>query len=1034
MNSENSKRHWPSLSNYRIIRQVARGGMGIVYEADQLSLGRRVALKTLALDRDLGPNAEERFQMEAQSAARLHHSNIVPVFEVGHENGVSFYAMQFIDGLGLEQLSKQVTYPLGSTRKPVPDRTNADSPKPERSAPTETGIDRPEESESAFPESLFGPHAESTAGRDDAITPLTHTAAHHRKARPSVESRSENFQHVSEATTSTTTDNNSVSGEPTREPAFEAKSFRDYCQKIADIGRQAASGLTYAHQRGVIHRDIKPSNLILDVNGSVWITDFGLAKVEESDLTQTGGVVGTLRFISPERFDGHCDSRSDIYALGITLYELLLLRPAFKATERASLLDKIKNSAPVRIRSVEPRIPADLATIVEKAIERDPARRYQTASDLEDDLQRFMETRPIQARKVTPLGQMVRWAQRNQLVATLLFGLILGMAALAAVSTAAANSFRAQAVTEKQRADTEMALRQNETRLLENEREAREMAQNVRDFIVQSFGSPNRDEDGKTITVYAVLKREAASVPKAYEGDLLTQAVLLQAIGDSFHSLTEYSDAIAALQKSLSLYEEAVGETDRRSIDAMTSLMDVYVSDQQGDASIKLAQRVWDLTMENHLDDEEYCLAAENNLASAYFTDGQDDKAAPIFEAVLKRMRGMVGSNDEKTLDAMYNLIQTYHWLSRKEEERALATEFLAISLKMFKENSLEVAKAKEIFATSIPDGEQLDRVGRYRQEVFDTRMALLGSGHHLTMDALSGLSKFKLESGDIEEALELRQQHYDSCVKKFSELHRTTVASATSLAAAHAKAGDEKTAIEWLEKALAAGRQVDSEDDPNLLNTKQGLAWYTYKNGQKQRALELNLDIFKNGFASTGFQTSRVKNALQQAIITQQELGLADDALELARQFHKQMGEILEPKPYRVVGANAALAVAVYDTGNYSDALPYADAAINRELKGEGFPRGVVRCKFIKGLILLRNKIPADVAAGEALLESAFSDFQKELPKLQVTTRWMVPRNCNRAIAVYTELGQSESVAIWSERLATINATIDSMEDNADD
>lgn len=1034
MNSENSKRHWPSLSNYRIIRQVARGGMGIVYEADQLSLGRRVALKTLALDRDLGPNAEERFQMEAQSAARLHHSNIVPVFEVGRENGVSFYAMQFIEGLGLEQLSKQVTYPLGSTRKPAHDHTNADLPTPERTAPTETSIDRSEESDSALPESLFAPPAESTASVDDAITPLTHTMHHQAKALSGGESKSENFQLGSKAKLSTKVGDSPVTAAATGEPAFEAKTFRDYCQKIADIGRQTASGLAYAHQRGVIHRDIKPSNLLLDVNGSVWITDFGLAKVDESDLTQTGGVVGTLRFISPERFNGLCDSRSDIYALGITLYELLLLRPAFKATERANLLDKIKNSAPARIRSLEPRIPADLATIVEKAIEMDPARRYQSAGELEDDLQRFMETRPIQARKITPLGQMIRWAQRNRMVATLLCGLILGMAALAAVSTAAANSFRAQAVTEKQRADTEVALRKNETRLLENEREAREMAQNVRDFIVQSFGSPNRDEDGKTITVYAVLKREAANVSKAYEGDLLTQAVLLQAIGDSFHSLTEYPDAISALQKSLSLYEEAVGETDRRSIDAMTSLMDVYVSDQQGDASIKLAKRVWDLTMAHHLDDEEYCLAAENNLASAYFTNGQDDKAAPIFEAVLKRIRRMVGNNDENTLDAMYNLIQTYHWLSRKEEECELATEFLDISLEMFDENSLEVAKAKEIFSTSLPDGEQLERVGRYRQEVFDTRMALLGAGHHLTMDALSGLSKFKLESGDIEEALKLHQQHYDSCVEKFSELHRTTVASATSLAAAHAKAGDEKTAIKWLEKALAAGRQVDPEDDPNLLNTKQGLAWYTYKNGQKQRALELNLDIFNNGFASTGFQTSRVKNALQQAIITQQELGLADDALVNARQFHKQIGQVSEPKPYLIIGANAAMAVALYDTGNYSEALPYVDAATATELKGAGFPRGVVRCRCIKGLLLLRNEDPADVAAGEALLESAFSDFEKELPKLQVTTRWMVPRICNRAIVVYTELEQSKEVAIWTERLASITAMIDSMEANVDD
>ncbi len=188
---------------------------------------------------------------------------------------------------------------------------------------------------------------------------------------------------------------------------------------MAQIGRQAAQGLAYAHARGIVHRDIKPSNLLLDTAGVVWITDFGLAKAEDDGLTATGDILGTLRYMAPERFRGEGDARADVYALGLTLYELLTLRPAFDTPDRLRLIERIKTEDPARPRSLDARIPRDLETIVLKAIDKDPERRYATAEAMAEDLRRFLDDEPIQARRASPVERYARWARHHPTIATL---------------------------------------------------------------------------------------------------------------------------------------------------------------------------------------------------------------------------------------------------------------------------------------------------------------------------------------------------------------------------------------------------------------------------------------------------------------------------------------------------------------------------------------------------------------------------------------------------------------------------------------
>jgi tetratricopeptide (TPR) repeat protein len=213
---------------------------------------------------------------------------------------------------------------------------------------------------------------------------------------------------------------------------------REYFQTVAEFGIQAAEALDYAHEHGIVHRDIKPSNLILDEDGNLWVTDFGLARIEsDSNLTMTGDVLGTLRYMSPEQALAKrplLDHRTDIYSLGATLYELLTLQPAFPETDRRELLRQIADEDPRHPRSINKAIPMELETIVEKALAKDATERYAAAGDLAADLQRFLDHKPLMARRPTISERARKWARRNlgllgaasiALVLTIIVGLAL---------------------------------------------------------------------------------------------------------------------------------------------------------------------------------------------------------------------------------------------------------------------------------------------------------------------------------------------------------------------------------------------------------------------------------------------------------------------------------------------------------------------------------------------------------------------------------------------------------------------------------
>jgi WD40 repeat protein/serine/threonine protein kinase len=341
------------LGDFHLLRELGRGGMGVVYEAEQLSLGRRVALKVLPFAAALDAKQLQRFKNEAQAAAHLHHTNIVPIFGVGCERGVHYYAMQFIEGQTLAEVIRDLRQNVECRMTNDERMTNDQFPSMKEPVP---GADA------------------QTHIRHSTLDLLSSLGIRH----------------------------------------------SSFYRTVAQLGVQAAEALEHAHQLGIIHRDIKPANLLVDGGGRLWITDFGLAYCQsQPGLTMTGDVLGTLRYMSPEQALAKrvaVDARTDIYSLGVTLYELLTLEPAYNGRDREELLRQIAFEEPRLPSRLNKAVPVELETIVLKAMAKNPEERYSSAQELADELRRFLEDKPIRAKRPTLRQRTVKWARRHKTV------------------------------------------------------------------------------------------------------------------------------------------------------------------------------------------------------------------------------------------------------------------------------------------------------------------------------------------------------------------------------------------------------------------------------------------------------------------------------------------------------------------------------------------------------------------------------------------------------------------------------------------
>ena len=538
------------LGDFRIIREIGRGGMGIVFEAEQESLARHVAIKVLPRHALLAAEALKRFHREARIAAGLHHTNIVSVFGVGEHEGLHYYVMQYIRGVGLDRVIER----LAHANPAVP--AAAETP----AAPADETQVRPSPELDGILDSFF----RSASDGHRRSTGAT---------RPAAEGNSPSPQPATEPVEAARASGSSGHLAPLLAGPLRCGMSR--WETVARIGVQAAHALHYAHTQGTLHCDIKPANLLIDSHGIVWITDFGVAKAMLAEtLTQTGDLTGTLLYIAPERFQGQTDPRSDVYSLGLTLYELLALRPAFAAPHRQALIRQILEGSPPSPRKFDAHVPRDLETIVLKATARDPSHRYASAEALADDLERFLDDRPVLARRTTPVERAARWCRRNPVIA--------GLTATVVALSIAVTSFATVGYVQSRRAN--LLVRQVlelETRQRQESEATSKLALGVLDRIYAAAG-PKRDAVPATLTVTGTtgeaievpvtpaLSKEAATVlenllvfydrvgmPRGGDDQALRQAAQADRRAAEIHTqLGQLDKADAAYGRALEMYRQ----------------------------------------------------------------------------------------------------------------------------------------------------------------------------------------------------------------------------------------------------------------------------------------------------------------------------------------------------------------------------------------------------------------------------------------------------------------------------------------------
>jgi len=394
------------LGDFEIRREIGRGGMGTVYEAWQKSLHRVIALKVLSRQISGTPRAVLRFQREAQAAAKLHHTHIVPIFAQGEVDGNYFYAMELVHGRSISSVIAELRESQLESSTTVDLRETVALPRPDGSAA-----------------------ARVVSNADGVAT-------------------------------------NSPGGSGAVQASRLARlhfNFNEIARQIADV----ADALDYAHGQGVIHRDIKPHNLLLGDDGRIRVSDFGLARLaEQPGVTITGELLGSPLYMSSEQIRGNpdeVDARADIYSLGATLFEWLTLKPPYPGETREQVISMILTSEPKPVRSFNPAVPLDLETICMKAIEPDREKRYRTAGEMRDDLRRFIEKRPIIARRARIRERLAKFVSRHPNAAIAAFALVMAL-------LLGWQIFQKQKKVEKVTAKADEAVKLAEETAVENER------------------------------------------------------------------------------------------------------------------------------------------------------------------------------------------------------------------------------------------------------------------------------------------------------------------------------------------------------------------------------------------------------------------------------------------------------------------------------------------------------------------------------------------------------------------------------------
>ncbi len=678
------------LGHYRILRPLGRGGMGVVYLAEDTRLSRVVALKALPSQLVQSERALERFRRETRAVASLRHPCIVPVYDVGEDDGQPYFTMEFVEGRTLDAV-------IASLRGLEISADKLDSTDLGR-ATFLAAVER--ESDEPLPKTA-----------DDDVPVVT----------------------------------------------LPREWGRAYVQAICRLVLDVADALEHAHRHGIVHRDVKPSNILVSQDGRAQLFDFGLAHTESnSSLTMTGDFTGTPYYVSPEQAHGdETDARTDVYSLGVTLYELLTLTRPFEGRTNHEVFKRIHGNEPASPRKRNPSVPRDLETICLTALEKDPARRYPSAAEMAADLLRFLDYQPLHVRPVGTLTRVGRWMRRNPAAAT---AAALALFVVLATPIALAIHNRVLGHAHDQLATSYDTLAK-----------ADRINTIVNRFLLDIFRSADPSVRGANVTVAEMLDEASTMATEKFADEPEVEVALRKALGHSYEGLGRFDAALAEYERVLEL-RRAEHASDHR--DVCAALGDVGVvlarrgrdaeAREMLDAALAMAERLGaDIAGHEHAD-------ALFNLAMLDYSLGEGEAAEVsaaaalgLREAWLEHFERSAGDVDpEQALRAREDVASSRVLLGNLARQRRLydvAEEHYRAALDVLGERlstSVRTAAARSELAALYLGTEQGDKAVALFEEALEASRARRGAEHVATLNLQIDLARALWSVGRLDEAL----------------------------------------------------------------------------------------------------------------------------------------------------------------------------------------------------------------------------------------------------------------------------------------
>jgi non-specific serine/threonine protein kinase/serine/threonine-protein kinase len=800
-----------------------------------------------------------------------------------------------------------------------------------------------------------------------------------------------------------------------------------------------ARAIHYAHEMGVLHRDLKPSNVLVDLHDEPHITDFGLAKRldSDSDLTLSDQVLGTPSFMPPEQADakrGQVGPHSDVYSLGALLYQLLTGRPPFVGNDAHAVLAQVLNTDAIAPRLFNPSVPRDLETIASKCLEKEPARRYESALALAEDLARHLSHEPIQAVPPSAVYRAQKFVRRHRVAVTAAAGLIAVLVAASVVSTAfgiRANLDRAAALKAQQAESAErlLALAAKEDAKQKEQQASKSAAESqaVLNYFLDKVLVAARPDGfkgglGRDATIRAAIAAAEPGISEAFATQPIVEARIRSALGDTYRHLGEDATALAHYEKAYDLCRAHLGENHPDTLTCMNNLAVTQESLGKVEEAIVTLNKVLKLQQDSR-DRSSAWIRAMGNLAKCYLTVHRYAEAVSLLQPALELIRKEPSNQAHLTATLLNNLGTAYVGLRRYEEGAQVLAESVDMLAKIkdaditaewttrvnlaiawrhldrqdeaarIIENFTADVRARlgpdhpatltamSLLATSYRERGLTEEATRRSEESLAMHQAKLGPYHYQTLVAMNNLAITYRQGGRTNEALRLLEDTMNLRLKHMPPESPDTLYCMTSLAVVYHQSGQERQALALLDQARERATNNLSATHPATLHVLNNLATIYDAAGHSAEAIPIHEETLRALEAAFGPQDQRTWESMWNLASTYRKVGREPDAHHLIAELLSRLTLQFGATNENIVLANASLAA-----GDLVNGANLVGGMVARRSEGNSFksppPNAIARNA---DLIASAEKLLQDreFAKAEPLLRQAVDIYQKKQPGL---------------------------------------------------